>query len=472
MAGTGFSLTSLLSTRRSGKLTVAPWLRLVLHRHARDPLDLSDALVSYQQSDRMAPPFSSWVATCKPSQAALTEAFDLVADDDWVVVDASLSGGVEGSWVPIEFGPVDAVRTRMVVDGRGAESWELRLSGRSWAKALTDTMVSSWQKLSDAVGSGSIFGPAKAEQFSLMLANGLFSPSAVMGQLLAFLLSGQWKLPSSLVDRYPTAGLGLGPLIRSGAADTVSGTGLLEVDGTAWRGLSLMGGVRGTVWEVIQALQNDPALLELWAGFTREIAASGAPCLVPALHYRRRPFSGPDWAVLPLQQVDLAALDGLDLGKTGLERFNVALVSPAIATADLEPAVMASNSGLPKVDAESIDRHGTRGWFLQDSLASASGDWAAQAEQQSEAVWSNYLAAPELLQGSLSVVGALFDPTTLGGRLWLTSEGQPLLEFYCEGLESRFAVGDRGTTSWRQTLAVTRGRLPAFVPTVTFGAAP
>jgi len=444
---------------------VAPWLRLLVHRHDHPtPWDLSDQLVGFQQADRMAPPFSSWVATLKlPNRESLLSLLEGLSDDDWIEAHLSLEGP-RGELVPLQLGPLDGARVAMQVDGTGAERWQLVLSGRGWAKVLTDTTVSTWQRLSNAgSGTGSIFSPAEASELSARLAAVVESGeriSDLLAGLLRRLLRDQWALPASLASGFGP-GTTLAEVMWPEGQPAVSTGGASEVDGVVWRGLSMIGGVRGTLWQLLTGFQNDPALVELWPSWVTTVDTP--PRLRPTLIYRQRPFDAVAWAKLRSLPLSLDRVVSLDLGEGGFERFNVALVSPSIAGSDFESAVLATGSSdLPFVSTEErrgILRHGTRGWFLADSQSPPDVNPLEQASRLTRWLVEAYLDTPDLLNGSIGVVGEALPPIVVGNRLRLRdADGKDLLEFYAEGLDTRFDVGGRGERTLRQTLSVTRGR--------------
>lgn len=461
---------SLVTATRHRPSSVAPWLRLRLHRHdAAEPWDLSDSLVSYQQADRMTAPFSSWVATLKlPTRERLLSTLAGLTDDDWAEVHVSLDGR-NGTFGPLQLGPLDGARVAMRVDGEGTEEWTLVLSGRGWAKVLTDTTVSTWQRLSGTSSAdsttGSIFDPAQAGRFSNLLGQGFGddTPDEVISGLLRFILQDQWALPPSLAQAYGT-GETLVQVMWPDGHPACSTRDAEPVTGTVWRGLSMMGGVRGTLWQLLSGCQSDPALVELWPGWTREPHGREAR-LRPVLCYRRRPFVGDAWRYLTSSVIPLSRVVALDLGEGGFERFNVGMVSPAIAGGDLESAMLASGGDLPFAlaadDPNGIRRHGTRGWFLSDSLTPPDGDLLGRTRELTGWLRDAYLGTPDLLNGSLAVAGLALPPTVLGQKALLTDgQGAGLLEFYCEGLDTKFEVGSRGECTLRQTLSVTRGQRP------------
>jgi len=455
---------SIVQAKRSSSArSVSPWLRLLVHRHDQvEPWALSDSLLGYQQAARQGPPFSSWGAPLKlPARSRLLAALEGLSDVDWVEVSVSL-GGPQGDFLPLQLGPLDSIRAKMQVAG-GTEEWVLSLRGRSWAKVLTDTTVSTWQRLSSAgLDAGSIFSPEEANEISSRLAAVASSgerTADLLADLLTYILRFQWALPPSLLARGFGTGRTLADVMWFLGPPAVSTGGASEVDGVVWRGLSMIGGVRGTLWQLLSSFQNDPALVELWPGWTLEEASCR---LRPVLIFRKRPFSAEDWGNLSRQQIALDRVSALDLGKGGLERFNVALVSPAIAGADFESAVLATADGPCFVSTEEqrgILRHGTRGWFLTDSQSPPDLDPLEQAQRLTRWLVAAYLETPDLLNGSIEVVGQALPPTVLGNRVALRdTSGRDLLEFYCEGLDTSFEVGDDGERTWQQVLSVTRGR--------------
>lgn len=445
--------------------SAAARFRLLVHSldHAL-PIDLSSYLVSVHQVDRMTAPYSSWVATMKlPNRQSLLGAVAALTDDDWVTIDQSLAG-LSGPWEPLQVGLVDGVRTAMVVDEKGAERWTLTLSGRGWAKVLTDTMVASISKFAKLGYAGTILTVDKLFALVNQMADAAFNgtpPSTVLSELLMDLLKGQWTVPASLLRQYMVAGstpsdtsfsdafwLLLRPAVQTGGAE--------EVDGTVWRGLSLAGGVRGTLWQLLSSCQSDPALVELWPGWTREDGSSGAK-LRPVVYFRKRPFVEPSWSALPMYRLSLDDVTAMDLGKSGLERWNVGMAAPSLADQDTEQ-LLVNVSGLPYLNEAGIRRHGTRSWFITDSLSPFDG-WIERAERQTQFLRDAYEHAPELLNGTITASATTLAPSMLGCRLRLAdSLGSGLIDFYCEGLDTKFEVGPKGECSVRQTVTVTRGR--------------
>jgi len=458
------SVVKASKPRRMG--SVAPRVRFLVHSLDHpEPIDLSPYLLRLQQVDRMTAPFSSWTATLKlPSEQSLLTVLGSVHDDDWAQIDLSLTGE-RGPWIQLQVGLVDAVRTRMVVTGQGSEQWSLTLSGRGWAKVLTDTMVVSLSKLAGAQYPGAILTVQDLLKLSTEMADQVLGgtpPTTIISDLLSRMLGGIWTVPASLTRNYLVSGASasasvfvdafwslMHPAVQTGGGE--------EVDGTVWRGLSLAGGLRGSLWQLLSSCQSDPALVELWPGWSAEV--NGLVTLLrPMLLFRKRPFDDATWSSLPFVSLSMASVAALDLGKSGMERWNLGMVAPVIGGNEME-ALLINVSDLPFFEADSVRRHGPRPWFVADSLSPLEGAWVQRAKRQTQFLRDAYLGAPDLLNGTIAVSGVALQPALLGRRLRLTdAQGVRLLDFYVEGLETMFEVGPRGECSLRQTLSVTRGQ--------------
>ncbi len=482
----GPTLTPLASTGRDCAIAVAPALLPTIHRHGLAPLDLLPNWTTYEQSDRMTPPFSSWQLTVKVpgGRSQALALLDGIRDDDWLDMQGSMSGGQRGTCVPLELGPIDSVRTAMESGEAGTNKWTASIAGRGWAKVLQDTTVSTWQRMSGLGYSGSILTPQLAEQFTRRLADGVAegvigrtSPASLLSELVQFILrdpvtrrAGQWLIPDSLAATFGALPLsGVLDLLMLGAGIVQAGDRQWGVDGTVWRGISLMSGIRGTLWQICEAFQSNPALIELWPGWTTRAGIDGRTHLLPTIYYRDRPFSRipsgtdivSDWDALPTTRIPWLNVAGLNLGKSGAERFNVGMVAPSIAEAQMEQAVTAVNPDLPYVDNASVLRHGTRGWFVEDSLTPPRGDFiSTRSKALTDFLVAAYGEVADLFNGSLDLRGVLVSPTILGTRLVLTSNPptKDLVEFYVEGLDTRGHVAPDGTITIGQTVQVTRGR--------------
>lgn len=450
--------------------SLAPRIVFILHQHQTgQAIDLSLYLRSFQQMDRMESPFSSWTAEFKFQERAMLGRFlASTQDDDWAEVYIQFEG-TTGFQLPLQLGPVDNVRINIEVDTLGVERRRLIVAGRGWGKALTDTSVTTLQRLTESGWIGTIMTPKKAMEFDMELLNAFQSqPTLGLQKVLSFLLDAQWRLPPSL--RQSVGGFASDYLH---AAVRTGGVGL-EVDGVVWRGLSMMGGVRGTIWQMLSAFASDPALVELWPTYelwvknnNEEPGISNPAKLRPFLCYRKRPFAqsaiaADGWNSLAKYSIDPSQICKLDLGKSGLDRFNVELVAPEVAEGDLESAVLAQNNGLPLRNLDSIAIHGTRLWVPRDNLSNpGEKDFLnTRTRRLSDFVWAAYLPVPAWLNGTIETKAAALPPTVVGSRLAITKTetDEEIIEFYCEGMDSQFVIDARGTANWTQSYLVTRGQ--------------
>lgn len=453
-------------SRRQAHTTTAPYLRVRVHRHGRSMIDLSDAVVDFRQDDALgSAPWSSWVLVLTLQADDTFQLLDAIEDDDWVEVHASLQGGASESLVPLQVGPVDSVRALMRVTPEGAETWDLTVAGRGWMKALTDTIVTTLQRLDDRPGfTGAVLTPMQMSQLinGLVGANGALTPGTrpgdVMQRVVDFVLRGQWAMPATL------AGPPRVPPVVFPFADAVASP--LDVDGVAWRGVTLLGGIRGSVWQLLQqTFSSDPGLVELWPGW--QLLGTKPESLGAVINYRSRPFSAEAFAKVPVTRIGLSRVSSLDLGKSGAERFNLWAVAPAVGGQDAEALLWSQDNGLPLTDDESIGIHGIRSWIMSDSLCpaglatgkSAGESMLERARRLTDFQTDAYLDAPVFLNGTVGTAGVAVPPTAVGSRFEiLGSTGRIVLEAYCEGMTTAFSVRPKGQRTLQQSFTLTRGR--------------
>lgn len=194
------------------------------------------------------------------------------------------------------------------------------------------------------------------------------------------------------------------------------------------------------------------------------------------------PSATKDIRTIHTVHVTASQVETFDVGPDYHDRYNFFFVGNQKGSLLMQSpyAILSKDakSPFPMRNEDSIKRHGFKPkFFVVDTFFSSN---AANLFSYAEPVFSAdpttefiletnelirdfYSNTEDMYSGTITILG---DPTVKLGRLLITDgtfKGIPNMAFYIEGYTDNFNVNAEGTTSWMQTLNLTRGVTLAFL---------
>lgn len=459
-----------------------------VHRLDRPVLVLTDALVGGMTRKTMGEPAGTFWLTVKPSYIPGYDGgnlFRFVADDDWVLIGATDSDGVD--WV-IMLGLVDSVRRQRT--GTAAAT-TFTIQGRDLGKILlkTDLLDMPWLGMGLTDGLGNV---AVAQ----MALNNIVerTPGRLVDGIMRYGLAAEeyrgprrlWAVPDTIVFRPRPGEPVVDPAVRQ-ASDIISREHIdPDTQGNMPVVISLPVGYGqgGGLWSIMTQFSN-PLLNELHYDVIAVAGSTGAPTAYssrggdagsfntrPAVRLRQKPFpsidDGDAWRRVPVSTFPETHLEAFDVGRSGAERFNwfaveagggddltargaLAMIAGTVAPEDYWDS-------MPAVLQSSIERHGRlplqqASMFLNPALTEQEV-WIGQQWTRLLRDW--YAPNPVFLSGT-ATIAYLAPGVRIGERLRVVMRDASVEEFYVESVENRFVKRPDGSAHGNTTLGVTRG---------------
>jgi len=430
-------------------------------RRERDPLiqvngrkrqDVNPSLVSVSTTKEMGSASGKWQALIKPS-AVNDNIFNRILDDDWVDISFIRHGR---KWHTMR-GLIDDVRKTTAVTGTGATTTAYQLTGRDFGKIFETTPI--WFSIfSDDAISGGVSYKVFGGQTNIQGSPGQTVRGFLDGFLIELADSGRalWQLPSSMPGQ---------------RAETFVQSIKFDFDkfsnDPARLGLNpnfLM--PQGTVWEMAQEW-SDPLFHELFVDtlpknpqsneYTNEdteftVVFRDRP--LPSIEDGPKNKKGKDgpWYSLPMHLIPSQAVVNMDVGRSGLDRFNAFFVAPQIA----QEAVKAGAIDLyaPLWSKDDILRHGLRRFDITSKYTSLNAELLTLSSRLRTRVRDWYCINSYLLNGNISF-GVGLPNIRIGNRLKILSPRGPDFDhtYYVESVSNNWAFGQGLKTS----TGVTRG---------------
>lgn len=459
-----------------------------VHRIDRPVLVLTGAIVSGMTRKSLGEPAGTFSLTIKPSYIPGYDGgslFRFVADDDWVLIGATDSDGVD--WV-LMLGLVDSVRRQRT---GSAAATTYTVQGRDLGKVLlkTDLLDMPWLDLGLTEGLGNV---AVAQ----MALNNIVdrTPGRLVDGILRYGLAAEeyrgprrlWAVPDTIVFRPEPGQPVVDPAVRQ-ASDIISREHIdPETQGNmpVMLNLPVGYGQGGGLWSIMAQFAN-PLLNELHydviavqgavgspSAYTNKGGSGGSFNVRPAVRLRQKPFptidGGDAWRRVPVSTFPETHLEAFDVGKSGAERFNwfaveagggddltargaLAMIAGTVAPEDYWDS-------MPAVLQSSIERHGLSrlqqaSTFLNPALTEQEV-WIGQEWTRLLRDW--YAPNPIFLSGTASIA-YLAPGVRIGERLRVAMRDAFVEEFYVESVESRFTKRGDGSAHGNTTLGLTRG---------------
>jgi hypothetical protein len=458
------------------------WAELTIYQHGSDPIvicspslpmdgrrsaDKNPSLIACSTSKALGQASGSFSAQLKPGRAA-EELLDKVMDDAWADV---VFYRHSRPWHTMR-GLLDELRRSDTVGGSGATTSRYTLTGRDFGKVweLTPVWFSPW--------ANDLVTEAVCNRLWQGLPQVLGDPVAVAQAYLKGMLE---EMGSSGPDWQPPTGM---PGMQGGSSflDNVT----FAVKG--YQNIPMRKAFnpnhlapQGTLWTLAQS-QADPAFVELYVDLLPDgdplggSLASGEAVPVGkakmTVVVRDRPFPVTDanpaalpplgyadaWGQLPVAVVPRQQLGMLDLGKSGIERFNAFFVASNLLQEDMGASAL--NVLAPLLDTQDVQRHGLRRFDVQiptipdPDPSNTVLDAGAQAEILRCIARDWYCLNPYMLSGSASLNVGRPD-IHIGQRVRIPSlhPGQPDLNAYVEQVGHSWQFGSTIKTN----LGLTRG---------------
>lgn len=401
------------------------WAELTIYQHGEDPVvvcppkletsgrreaDENPSLISCATSKALGQASGSFTAQLKPGRE--TEAlFGRLTDDAWVDVTFYRHAR---PWHVMR-GLLDEYRRNDSLSGRGATVSRYTLTGRDFTKIweLTPVWFSPW--------ANDLVSQAVANRVFQGVPQILGTPADVVQAYLKSFLEeiGQrgpdWKPPTGI------PGLHGSTFLQNVVFHT---KGFQNIPARRAFNPNYLN-PQGTLWS-LATQQADPAFVEVWA----DLLPDGDP-LSPSLSsgegveigdprmtvvVRDRPFpvvAGGNatiqgyqdaWADLPIARVPRQQLTQLDLGRSGLERFNAFFVAHYLQQEAMKAGAL--NVLAPLLDREDLAVHGLRrfdvqGTMIPDPLLGMSDQTLAEVQREIVRDW--YGMNPYLLSGTANL---------------------------------------------------------------------
>lgn len=166
-------------------------------------------------------------------------------------------------------------------------------------------------------------------------------------------------------------------------------------------------------------------------------------------------------------QVELNDIDIIewDLGEDDHTRYNLfwSTLNTSMVTTQTSNSILGNNSpksGFPRVNQNSIKRHGFRKMFSEVNANIVIGTEKANPDllrQFNEFALELWQRSHEYESGTMTIIG---NNDIKLGKTVLIEENSPYNSnkiFYIEGYEESFLIGDNGEADWTQSLFLTRG---------------
>ena len=422
---------------------------------ARGQMDFYPCLYQVSTQKALGAPSGNFSVIMKPARA--TESLlKKLTDDAWVDI---VLYRHDQPWHVMR-GLVDDIRLSRRVNGNGATVENFTVTGRDFAKVYEITPI--W------------FSPYANDMVSEIYAAKIFQymPSmrgtpaqAVTAFLEGFLEASasekgpNWNPPTSV------PGVTAGSFIKNVKINTdgYSNTPARKVFNVN------LGAPQGTLWEL--AMQHaDPLFCELYADllpdgdYKSQKLINGDP-LKPSdtkmtVVFRDRPFPVAsediqeymdDWIHIPTLELPYGQISSMDVGRSGLDRFNAYFCAPVMLQ-EASPAY-AMNILPPLYDAEAIRRHGLRRMDIQSLMVPDNLNMAAMADEQRRILCDFYALNSYMLSGNISL-GMGRPDIKIGCRVRIPQRGEiPPESYYVESVGHQWTFGP----GLRTTLGVTRG---------------
>jgi hypothetical protein len=455
------------------------------------------AIVGVSTTKAMGGASGTWSFSVKVPQDYRLDFRSLLADDDWVDVSFKKWGRVYHTMR----GPIDGVRRQRSVNANGAMVTTYVISGRDHGKVFEQTKV--WfnnftgenafggATLRAAASSGAIFGESGIEQVVDAYLFGFLRALGEFGRSL-------WTMPPGM------------PNMESGAAfvDVVNYSVGDKLDDPPRRAINPnMVEVNGNnLWALAQEW-SDPQFVELYCdlldsegniprpdtelppdesqmgvilrprpfptaasleainedrAITEELSLFGeagqAEALQRTLNADAARLKESEWFSLPVaivERQEIAA--GADIGRSGEERVNALIVSPAMLQELVGKDVELQ---APLLDRESIARHGVRKLDYYTNYIATDGNDSDVAKMQREKLMDWFALNPYFYNGNLPLGHGRPD-IRIGTKILIPGQEGPDPTafdevYYVEGVSHTWEPAPVGM---RTTLTVTRGWL-------------
>lgn len=434
-----------------------------------NPETASPNLASVSTYKSIGSPSGSFNLTAKSARPNpnFIDLFDQVVDDDWVDISFTRHGR---KWHTMR-GLVDEIRRSTQITGTGATSTLFTITGRDFGKIWETTPV--WFSPQAAEN---VHGHVAAKVFttkaeledsgvagdSLVLEN---PAAAVRGYLFGFLeeLAGfgraNWNPPDSVPNIVD------GDFVKSLFLNTAGFTNLPDRKGIDPN--FIMAG--GNLWDLAREW-SDPMFTELFCDLfvngSQALQTIEAPIdeTTMTVVYRDKPFpivaeewtgdKGKDsaWFSLPEFIIPREAVDTLDIGRSGLERFNAFFISSPLHQEAL--GANAIDIMAPLWDKDDILRHGLRRFDVNSKYGAAGAELLNLVEQQRAIIRDWYAINPYLFNGTLNL-GVGMPDIRIGSRARIpgATTADHDESYYVESVANNWQFG-KGT---RTSLGVTRG---------------
>ncbi len=375
-------------------------------------------------------------------------------------------------------GYVDTVRSQGTTgEERGEFDVAYTVSGRDFGVVYEETEIWHNQVLFDAT----LLETANANinSQSIKTVDGLlenlhklfYSPDELTRQPLASgsltSLARQWLLPGAMFQA-----LGIRP--RQGVPYFGNIPNLLNFRETAAtypveRATDLLNGV---AWERLKAHSIEP-YHELFP----ELSDEGLPelnfrvmpwrvtdqaSLFPKLFKTMDKFADPRNGVVEIRNLDIQSWD---IGEDNHTRYNLfwSTLNSSMVSIQTSNALLGDNSpetGFPRINQESVKRHGLRMLYSEVNANIVIGKEEADSDllrQFNELALEFWERSHEYESGTMTIIGN--NSVRLGKCVHVEKGSQYNSDkfFYIEGYEETYSIAEDGASDWTQTLYLTRG---------------
>lgn len=419
--------------------------------------DQRPCLLSVQTQKSLSAGSGTWSLTAKPTKG-WEDLLDKVLDDDWIDITFTRHGK---RWHVMR-GLVDEIRRNISVGGSGATTEVIQIAGRDFTKIWEMTPLWFNRYVGENVEGALVLQMMTGPDTVLKMTIDEAVELVLKGFLREFAGRGRanWLMPEgmpyltgpTLADNFDLR-TDLQPgQVREPKRVAISASFLMP-DGSCWS--------MAKEW-------SDPMFCELWADLLPATAFDqvNEAELTPresrmVVMLRDRPFPrvelGKDspWFSLPLYVVPRQQLTSLEMGRSGLERYNAFFVSPQIMQGTLGDASV--DLVAPLWDKDDIRQHGLRRFDVSTSYVSEDQPLGL-SEPMRERIRDWYCLNPYFLNGTFTT-GVGRPDIRVGGRFRIPgvygSEDQET--YYIESVQNswQFGAGIRTsgslTRGWRGT---------------------
>lgn len=255
-----------------------------------------------------------------------------------------------------------------------------------------------------------------------------------------------WALPSSLDSK-------IGKEIFYDALSIET----YELRGSYRNELQLWTQAGQTLWDTFGTWCN-PLLNELWLDFANINTENGMEAVI-----RERPFINTideevsPWFNLKQWKVPNWLIDTYDIGRGGLERFNLFEITANFPLENMQEQIALTS---PLINQRSINRHGIRPYQQSTKYVSPEnedqGAWSMESTEWMRLLVDWYGPNPYWLNGTITT-GTVFPEIKIGNIFILDTGNKETIEtFYVEGVSLNWRYDERGIRSQSQ-FTLTRG---------------